>query len=109
MKKISLSIVILLNTVFMLSAQSKSNFVMQLAGFDQYENAAVTIQRIDEDADVLKLETELTDGHVFSVIGGKVRSSLQICRSILYLQSICINRALEMSLLTIGMFLRRIV
>jgi hypothetical protein len=76
MKKIFLSIVILLNTVFTLLAQRKSNFVMQLAGFDQYEKAAVTIQRLDEDADVLKLETELTDGHVFSVIDGKGKIEL---------------------------------
>ncbi|MFE2864395.1 TlpA family protein disulfide reductase [Sphingobacterium multivorum] len=76
MKKIFLSIVILLHTVFTLLAQRKSNFVMQLAGFDQYEKAAVTIQRLDEDADVLKLETELTDGHVFSVIDGKGKIEL---------------------------------
>jgi len=76
MKKIFLSIVILLHIVFTLSAQRKSNFVMQLAGFDQFEKAAVTIQRLDEDADVLKLETELTDGHVFSVIDGKGKIEL---------------------------------
>ncbi|WP_336828371.1 TlpA family protein disulfide reductase [Sphingobacterium multivorum] len=76
MKKIFLSIVILLHTVFTLSAQRKSNFVMQLAGFDQYEKAAVTIQRLDEDADVLKQENELTDGHVFSVIDGKGKIEL---------------------------------
>lgn len=76
MKTIYLSIVILLNTVFTLSAQRKSNFVMQLEGFDQFEKAAVTIQPLDEDADVLKLETELTDGHVFSVIDGQGKIEL---------------------------------
>ena len=60
----------MLCSTLLLQAQNKSNFTIQLQGFDSYDKAVVTVQHLDEDADVLKNETELINGNIFPLEGG---------------------------------------
>lgn len=60
----------MLCSTLLLEAQNKSNFTIQLQGFDSYDKAVATVQHLDKDADVLKNETELINGNIFPVDGG---------------------------------------
>lgn len=68
-KKIIILFIMLCRTL-LLQAQNKSNFTIQLKGFDSYDKAVVTVQHLDEHADVLKNETELINGNIFPLEGG---------------------------------------
>ncbi len=71
MKTIYIALLMLWGMTLCLSAQTKSNFTIHLQGFDQFDQAIITIQRLDEFPDVLVEETELTDGHSTPVEKGK--------------------------------------
>ncbi|MDR2273423.1 MAG: SCO family protein [Sphingobacterium sp.] len=73
MKTIYIALIMLIGTIFGLSAQTKSNFTIHLQGFDQFDQAVVTIQRLDELPDVLVEETELTNGHSTTIEKGSGR------------------------------------
>ncbi|MCW8313494.1 redoxin domain-containing protein [Sphingobacterium sp. InxBP1] len=74
MKTIYIALLILSNMFFVLSAQTKTSFTIDLQGFDEYDHAVATIQRLDEEPDMLVEELELTNGYVAPLVngGGKI-------------------------------------
>lgn len=55
------------------SVQAGQNFMVQLNGFDKFDLAVATVRSMDQDADILKKENELIDGHVVPLKAGRAR------------------------------------